>query len=189
MARHGKEPIPEGTLDLTQLSKSNSVPFKIPSVQWLKDNGWLDADEAGPVFIKRFDLFPLPNMGASQVTNRAFISLDKNVLNGETITFDRQVNTTFSLQQHYQHCFTTPELPNPYDVKYCPELHRSCRTATGEFSPGKIYPSLVGSEWTIKFTLPGAARLPFPKTQFYLQVLATICNVKQQVQLQPFRGC
>ena len=177
--RLGNEPMPEGTLDLTQLSMAKSVPFRIPDEQWLKDHGWISPHESGPFFVKRLDLFKPPSQDASlTVTTTATFALNKNVLNGEEIIFDRDLIATFTSQQNFVNCFTPPALPNPYDMRGCSKFPSSCDMATGEFGPGKIYPSLVGSEWSVRFN-PGPQGI-YPKTPFYLKVFATICSVKNR---------
>ena len=181
VTRHGNETIPEGTLDLGQLMKSKPVLFRIPSLQWLRDNEWVTENEPGPFFVKQLELYPLPDLGATTVTTSSSFSLNKNVLNGEEIFFDRSLIATFSQQENFVNCHNPPELPSPYDVVNCDKYATTCRTALGEFGPGKIYPSLIGSQWSVKFDLPVIPKMPYPKTPFHLKVFATICNVKTQV--------
>merc|ERR1711872_920237 len=179
MTRHGNETIPEGTLDLSQLMKGKQVLFRIPSLQWLKDNEWVRDDEPGPFFVKQLELYPLPDLGASTVTTSSSFSLNKNLLDGEII-FDRSLSATFSHEENFINCHNPPELPSPYDVLNCDKYKTTCRTALGEFGPGTIYPSLIGSHWSVKFYLPVLPKMPYPKTPFYLKVFASICNVKEQ---------
>ena len=182
MTRHGNDSFPDGTLDLSQLMRGKSAPFHIPSMQWLVDNEWLDESESGPVFVKQLDLYPFPDMGEDTVITSASFSLEKNILNGEEIVFDRNLTATFSRQDNFVNCLNPPELPSPYDVVHCEKYKTACRTATGEFGPGTIYPSLVGSHWNVKFHFPVIPKMPYPTTPLYLQVFATICNIKNTGQ-------
>ena len=186
VTRRRNESIPEGTLDLSQLMQGKSVLFRIPDKQWLVEHGWIGEDEIGPVFVKQLDLYPLPEMSNDVVVNSATFILINNTLNGEEIVFDRRLSATFSRQENFVDCFNPPELASPYNVANCDKYKTACRTATGTFGSGNIYPSLIGSLWSVKFDLPSKPAMPYPKTPFFLKVYATICNVKntgEQVNL------
>merc|ERR1712240_553558 len=182
VTRRRNESIPEGTPDLSQLMQGKSVLFRIPDKQWLVEHGWIGEDEIGPVFVKQLDLYPLPEMSNDVVVNSATFILINNTLNEEEIVFDRRLSATFSRQENFVDCFNPPELPSPYNVANCDKYKTARRTATGTFGSGNIYPSLVGSLWSVKFDLPSKPAMPYPKTPFFLKVYATICNVKNAVE-------
>ena len=180
--RRGNESVPAGTLDLTALldksKREGSAFFQFPSVQWLVEKGWIDEAPVndGPVFLKKFQLYPLPTLLNQKPTIETQLILVKNTLpKNTTIAFDEEVWSVFKYDENNELCDTRNKLKSPYSVPNCDAVKDVCVRSYGEFS-GPYYPSLT-SLWRIHFNIPIEAKnsLPYPIGPFYLKVKAEIC--------------
>ena len=181
MVRRGSEEVPSGTLDLTPLlnpaNHVNSVPFQIPNAKWLVDNRWISSYQAnnGPFFLKRFQLSPLPTMSTKMLNVNTELSLVSNVLENDQYTFDEKVSAYYSYEEKNHLCEESSKAINPYSVRNCPVIPKTCTLSKGDFY-GKIYPSLL-SLWEVIFYIPPGQKkwIPFPVGPFNLKVKAEIC--------------
>ncbi|ESO84582.1 hypothetical protein LOTGIDRAFT_236232 [Lottia gigantea] len=165
-------------INLDALYAQEAVKFKIPSFQWLKDNGWVGPqDREKAMYIKRFELFLIPMSGSQQHTVE--LQVEPSVANylryGGTKYLLPVTGYTARYTENSFNCYHE-QINNPYALCNDDDLVKLCITSNG-YIDRKVQPSIY-NEWKVSATsLPTGQVAPKPTTNFKLQAGVTMCVV------------
>ncbi|ESO82265.1 hypothetical protein LOTGIDRAFT_170184 [Lottia gigantea] len=165
-------------IDLNALYARETVSFKIPNFQWLKNNGWFGQyDPEKAVYIKRFEIFLPPMSGQNNhlIEVEAQPGMANYLRYGGTKYLLPVSRYTARYTENAYNCYST-KITNPYALCKDDDLVQLCITSNG-FVDRKIQPSIY-NEWKITVnSLPAGQTAPQPKTNFKIQAGITMCVV------------